>query len=121
MPTYDLKDLGFGALASARVCVRIGQFAMAHIRGSRRLPLQGLERIAPLPDYNTEIVAYCRGPYSLHGHQAAALLRTHGFSARGLAGGQTEWWAEARAVQIGSIAATVRPWPGSFTGLCMSR
>lgn len=75
------------------------EYAMAHIPGARNLSLQELERIAPLLDRNTEIVAYCRGPYCIYAHQAVALLRAHGISARRLAGGLPEWQAEGRAVQ----------------------
>ena len=48
------------------------------------------ERLADIhPD--TEIVAYCRGPYCVFAHEAVRLLTAHGRRAVRLADGMLEW------------------------------
>lgn len=74
------------------------EYAVAHIPGARNFTLSDLERIIPLLDPGTEIVAYCRGPWCVLAHQAVTLLRAHGFSARRLDGGLPDWRAERREV-----------------------
>ena len=52
-------------------------------------------------DAAQEIVAYCRGPYSLLAYEAVAKLREAGYQARRLADGFPEWKAESRPVDSG--------------------
>jgi len=74
------------------------EYAVAHIPGSRNVTLSDLERIIPLLDPATEIVAYCRGPWCVLAHEAVAALRRHGLRARRLDGGLPAWRAEGREV-----------------------
>jgi len=78
------------------------EFAHGHLAGARSLPLDELpSRLHELPR-DKPIVAYCRGAYCLFADEAVALLREHGFAALRLDGGWPEWYAEGRAVAIGS-------------------
>ena len=74
------------------------EYAMGHIPGARNLPVAEVERIAPSLDQDTEIVAYCRGPYCVYAHQAVAMLRAQGLCAHRLDGGLPEWRAEGRRI-----------------------
>lgn len=75
------------------------EFAMGHIPGARNATLAEIERQFPSLDPGAEIVAYCRGPYCVHAHQAVAALRKRGFAARRLDGGLPEWRADGRPVR----------------------
>ena len=44
------------------------------------------------------MVAYCRGPYCAFAHEAVAVLREAGFTARRLEDGLPEWEAAGLAV-----------------------
>jgi ArsR family transcriptional regulator len=74
------------------------EYAMGHIPGARNLSVAELERIAPSLDQDTEVVAYCRGPYCIYAHQAVAVLRAQGLRAHRLDGGLPEWRADGRQV-----------------------
>ncbi|MFU8777683.1 MAG: ArsR/SmtB family transcription factor [Roseovarius sp.] len=74
------------------------EFAASHIPGARQVNLGDLEALIPLLDPAREIIAYCRGPYCLYAHQAVALLRQRGLSARRLLGGLPEWREDGRAI-----------------------
>jgi len=67
------------------------EFAAGHIEGARSIPHDELERrLAELPE-DTEIVAYCRGPYCAYAHEAVRTLRAAGRDARRLQEGWPEW------------------------------
>jgi ArsR family transcriptional regulator len=74
------------------------EFAAGHIPGARNTTLADLDRLLPALDPDTEIVAYCRGPYCIYAHQAVARLRECGFNARRMQGGLPEWREDGRAV-----------------------
>lgn len=80
------------------------EFAAGHIPGAQNTTLADLDRLLPTLDPQTEIVAYCRGPYCIYAHQAVAHLRHHGFNARRMAGGLPEWREDGRAVQSSTPA-----------------
>jgi rhodanese-related sulfurtransferase len=74
------------------------EHAGGHLPGAVSIPVDELRRrLAELPA-DREIVAYCRGPYCAFAHQAVALLRKEGFSARRLEDGLPEWQAAGLAV-----------------------
>jgi len=63
-----------------------------------RIPVGELRRrLAELPG-DREVVAYCRGPYCAFAHEAVAVLREAGVSARRLEDGLPEWQAAGLAV-----------------------
>jgi rhodanese-related sulfurtransferase/DNA-binding HxlR family transcriptional regulator len=67
------------------------EFAAGHIEGARSIPVDELEqRLDELPE-DTEIVAYCRGPFCAYAHEAVRRLRSAGRSARRLEEGWPEW------------------------------
>jgi rhodanese-related sulfurtransferase len=67
------------------------EYAAGHIRGARSIPLGELEeRLTELPE-DTEVVAYCRGPFCAYAHEAVRRLRDSGRAARRLEDGWPEW------------------------------
>jgi rhodanese-related sulfurtransferase len=74
------------------------EHAAGHLPGAVSIPVGELRRrLAELPA-DREIVAYCRGPYCAFAHDAVAVLREAGFSARRLEDGLPEWEAAGLAV-----------------------
>ena len=74
----------------------VEEFAAGHIDGASSIPVDELERrLAELPP-DTEIVAYCRGPFCAYAHEAVRTLRAAGRSARRLEDGVPEWREAAR-------------------------
>lgn len=67
------------------------EFDQAHLPFARSMPLDEIaQRIAELPK-NTEIVAYCRGPFCLFAEEAAQLLKSKGRKVSKLVDGVAEW------------------------------
>lgn len=67
------------------------EYAAGHIEGARSIPLDELERrLAELPP-DTEVVAYCRGPFCAYAHEAVRRMHEHGRRARRLQDGWPEW------------------------------
>src|SRR5215207_5434030 len=63
------------------------EYAAGHIDGARSIPMDELERrISELPP-DTEIVAYCRGPFCAYAHEAVRVLRAGGRKAQRLTEG----------------------------------
>jgi rhodanese-related sulfurtransferase len=76
----------------------VAEYAAGHLPGARSIPVGELRRrLTELPR-DREVVAYCRGPYCAFAHEAVALLRAEGFSARRLEDGLPEWRAAGLAV-----------------------
>jgi rhodanese-related sulfurtransferase len=74
------------------------EHAAGHLPGAVSIPVGELRRrLAELPR-DREVVAYCRGPYCAFAHEAVAVLREAGFSARRLEDGLPEWQAAGLAV-----------------------
>ncbi|CAJ3044565.1 ArsR family transcriptional regulator [Burkholderia pseudomallei] len=75
------------------------EFAQGHLPGALNIPLAALEaRLSELPA-DTEIVAYCRGPYCVLAFEAVATLRARGFKAARLEDGFPEWKAAGFVVE----------------------
>ena len=77
------------------------EYAAGHIPGALNATLAELEQILPTLATDTEIVAYCRGPYCVYAYQAVAALRQFGIQARRMDGGLPEWREDGRAVATG--------------------
>jgi rhodanese-related sulfurtransferase len=74
------------------------EHAAGHLPGAVSIPVGELRRrLAELPR-DREVVAYCRGPYCAFAHEAVAVLREAGFSARRLEDGLPEWRTAGLAV-----------------------
>jgi rhodanese-related sulfurtransferase/DNA-binding transcriptional ArsR family regulator len=67
------------------------EYAAGHIAGARSLPLADLaRRLKDLPK-DSEVVAYCRGPYCVYADDAVRLLHRRGYQVRRLEDGYPEW------------------------------
>jgi rhodanese-related sulfurtransferase/DNA-binding HxlR family transcriptional regulator len=66
------------------------EFDAGHIPGARSVPIGELRRLRSLSK-DTEIVAYCRGPYCAYADEAVRVLRRRGFNAKRLEDGYPEW------------------------------
>ena len=76
----------------------VDEYAGGHIPGALHVNLAELECILPSLAPDTEVVAYCRGPYCIYAHQAVTALRKRGLNARRMDGGLPEWREEGRSV-----------------------
>jgi rhodanese-related sulfurtransferase len=78
------------------------EFAAGHIAGAVSVPLGLLENLLDTLPAETEVVAYCRGPYCLLASQALEILRAHGLRARRLEEGFPEWRLAGLPVAVGA-------------------
>jgi len=77
------------------------EYAAGHITGARSLPLADLSRrLRDLPK-DSDIVAYCRGPYCVYADDAVRLLRRRGYQASRLEDGFPEWARAGLPTTIG--------------------
>jgi rhodanese-related sulfurtransferase len=84
----------------------VQEYAAGHIEGARSIPLDELERrLAELPP-DTEIVAYCRGPFCAYAHDAVRRLHADGRSARRLNEGWPEWRLAGNPITTTSSAGS---------------
>jgi len=67
------------------------EFRAGHIKGAISIPLKELEKHLPELSRDTEIVAYCRGPYCVMSIEAVQMLRARGFHAARLEDDVYEW------------------------------
>lgn len=67
------------------------EYAAGHIRGARSLPLADLTRRLREVPKDSDVVAYCRGPYCVYADDAVRQLRRRGYRAARLEEGFPEW------------------------------
>lgn len=67
------------------------EYAAGHIRGARSLPLADLSRRLREVRKDSDVVAYCRGPYCVYADEAVRQLRRRGYQAARLEEGFPEW------------------------------
>jgi rhodanese-related sulfurtransferase len=77
------------------------EFEAGHILGARSVPVSEVRWFRSLSK-DTEIVAYCRGPYCVYADEAVRQLRRRGFSARRLEDGFPEWKRAGLPIAAGS-------------------
>jgi rhodanese-related sulfurtransferase len=81
------------------------EFLAGHVPGAISLPpgdLAGLaDRVSRLPA-DTDIVAYCRGPFCVYADDAVRALRGRGITARRLEDGFPEWRRSGLPVAVGA-------------------
>ena len=77
------------------------EYEAGHIRGARSVPVGELRRLRSLAK-DTEIVAYCRGPYCVYADEAVRQLRRRGFAAKRLEDGYPEWKRAGLPIAIGA-------------------
>lgn len=76
------------------------EFDNEHIPGALSIPITDLElHYAELPR-DTEIAAYCRGPYCVYAAQAARFLNEQGYQAFRVEEGVYEWQQQSKTMQI---------------------
>lgn len=75
------------------------EYRDGHIADARSIPVEELEARAEDLPADTEVVAYCRGPYCLLSDEAVETLREHGIAARRLKEGFPDWKAEGYPVE----------------------
>jgi rhodanese-related sulfurtransferase len=68
----------------------VAEFQAGHITNARSVPVDELRRLRSLSK-DTEIVAYCRGPYCVYADEAVRQLRRRGYRAQRLEDGFPEW------------------------------
>ena len=74
------------------------EFAQGHVEGALNIPVADLaDRMAELAA-DTQVIAYCRGPYCIMAATAVARLRQAGFPASRLAGGYPDWAQSGRPI-----------------------
>ena len=67
------------------------EFGAGHIAGARSIPISELRQHLKALRKDTEVVAYCRGPYCVYADDAVRELRRRGFNASRLEDGFPEW------------------------------
>jgi rhodanese-related sulfurtransferase/DNA-binding transcriptional ArsR family regulator len=80
------------------------EFAAGHIPGALSIPLAELKSRLPDLARESEIVAYCRGPYCVLAPQAIEILRRAGYRARRLEEGLPEWRLANLPVEVGAAS-----------------
>ena len=78
------------------------EYDAGHIPTAESVPIGELEdRLAAIPP-DTEVVAYCRGPYCVYAVDAVRTLTAHGIAAQRLEGGLPEWRLAGLPVEASS-------------------
>ena len=77
------------------------EFGAGHIAGARSIPISELRRHLKALRKDTDVVAYCRGPYCVYADDAVRELRRRGFNASRLEDGFPEWKRAGLPVAVG--------------------
>jgi len=77
------------------------EYLAGHIAGARSVPIGELRKHLRALPKDTEVVAYCRGPYCVYADDAVRELNRKGFRARRLIDGFPEWKRAGMSVAAG--------------------
>jgi rhodanese-related sulfurtransferase/DNA-binding HxlR family transcriptional regulator len=103
--TVDRHELA-GRLRDRRVVVLDvrpeREFAAGHIAGARSVPIRDLRQHLDAIPSDSEVVAYCRGPYCVYADDAVRELTKRGFKAARLQDGFPEWQRAGLPVELGA-------------------
>ena len=80
------------------------EYAAGHVLRARSVPTDQLDRWLDDVPRNSEIVAYCRGPYCVFADDAVRAARAQGLAARRLEDGFPEWRRAGLPVSAGNGA-----------------
>lgn len=106
--TLDIDALREGVAAGTLTLLDLRpaeEYQTAHVPASRSIPFAELESRLDELDAETQIIAYCRGPFCFAAIQSVELLREHGFDVRRLYGGIGDWIAEGGALDADASGA----------------
>lgn len=78
------------------------EYAAGHIPGARSVPPQEVRKRLRELSKDTEVVAYCRGPFCVYADDAVRALKRKGFTARRLEDGFPEWRRAGLVVATGT-------------------
>ena len=78
------------------------EYGAGHIAGARSVPIGELHRQLRALPKDTDVVAYCRGPYCVYADEAVRELNRKGFRARRLIDGFPEWKRAGLPVEAGN-------------------
>jgi rhodanese-related sulfurtransferase/DNA-binding transcriptional ArsR family regulator len=78
------------------------EYAAGHIVGARSVPITELRRHLRALPKESDVVAYCRGPYCVYADDAVRELTRKGFHARRLIDGFPEWRRAGLPVAAGN-------------------
>jgi rhodanese-related sulfurtransferase len=102
--TVDRRELAGLVADGAVVVIDVrppAEYAAGHIPGARSVPPTEVQRHLGALPRDTEIVAYCRGPYCVYADEAVRELSRHGYRARRLEDGFPEWRRAGLPVAVG--------------------
>jgi rhodanese-related sulfurtransferase len=77
------------------------EYEAGHIAGARSVPIAELRRHLRALPKDSDVVAYCRGPYCVYADDAVRELNRKGFRARRLIDGFPEWKRAGLPVAVG--------------------
>jgi rhodanese-related sulfurtransferase len=77
------------------------EFRAGHLPGARSVPPTELRTRLRAVDADSDVIAYCRGPYCAYADEAVRLLRRRGVRARRLEDGFPEWRRAGLPVAVG--------------------
>jgi rhodanese-related sulfurtransferase/DNA-binding transcriptional ArsR family regulator len=78
------------------------EYAAGHIAGARSVPIGELRKHLRALPKDTDVIAYCRGPYCVYADDAVRELQRKGFTARRLIDGYPEWKRAGLPVAVGA-------------------
>jgi rhodanese-related sulfurtransferase len=77
------------------------EFRAGHIAGARSVPIKELRRNLRALPKDSQVVAYCRGPYCVYADDAVRELTRRGYRAQRLEDGFPEWKQAGLPVAVG--------------------